>query len=127
MTTPTKIKTPFTSREDHLDHLARVMRDRAYPEFAAAPPPLWATDAAEAILSEFESLYRAAREARADEIDVDLLTKVLAVCPIYWEVRRPGGAYVMTLMLPDAEAAAEHIAREYAKITKSSSSSAAEG
>lgn len=65
---PKWIPTPFASREEHVQHLARVMRDRAYPEFSHAPTPLWANDAAEAILSEFERLYRVARN-EATETD----------------------------------------------------------
>jgi hypothetical protein len=46
------------SRAELLDHIAHVMRDRAYPEFTQAPLPLWATDAAETVLAFFESKVR---------------------------------------------------------------------
>lgn len=51
---------PFASREALVDHLSRVMRDRAYPEFTAAPPPLWARDAAETVAAFYEGVARAA-------------------------------------------------------------------
>lgn len=52
MTEP-KVEIPM-SREAVLDWIGHAMRDRAYPEFHAAPLPLWATDAAESILRFFE-------------------------------------------------------------------------
>lgn len=46
------------SREQVIDHLAHLMRDRAYPEYTKAPVPLWATDAAEKALAFFEEKVR---------------------------------------------------------------------
>jgi len=54
-----KITLPV-SRATILDTLARIMRDRAYPEFVHAPPPLWATDAAEQIWTYIEDLTKLA-------------------------------------------------------------------
>lgn len=52
-----------------VDRLARIMRDRAYPEFTQAPPPLWATDAAEQIIRYHKPMLRddVVREAVDDE------------------------------------------------------------
>lgn len=46
------------SREQVIDHLAHLMRDRAYPEYTKAPVPLWASDAAESVLAFFEEKVR---------------------------------------------------------------------
>ena len=51
---------PFGSRVLLVEHIASVMRNRAYPEFSRAPVPLWALDAAEQIVVLFEGVAKAA-------------------------------------------------------------------
>lgn len=62
-----KITVPM-SKAELLDKIARIMRDRAYPEFQHAPAPLWANDAAQTILTLFEDITRRAlAESRGPE------------------------------------------------------------
>jgi hypothetical protein len=46
------------TRPEVVDILARMMRDEAYPEFRLAPPPAWATRAAERIIDYHQPMLR---------------------------------------------------------------------
>jgi hypothetical protein len=51
---------PYPSKDALIDHLAKTMRDRAFPEFGQSPTPLWATDAARTIADFYEDIAKAA-------------------------------------------------------------------
>lgn len=66
-----KVEIPM-SREAVLDWIGHAMRNRAFPEFHAAPLPLWATDAAENILRFFEQYGRVvAVDPKPSSLEVD--------------------------------------------------------
>jgi len=74
------------SREEVVERLATLIRDEAYPEFSAAPPPEWASRAAAKVIDFHQPMLRdtlldAAREQAATEARRELLAAVEGLRP----------------------------------------------
>jgi hypothetical protein len=69
------------TREEVIERLATLIRNEAYPEFSAAPPPEWASRAAAKVIDFHQPMLRdtlldATREQAATEARRELLAGV---------------------------------------------------